>query len=576
MRYFALALSVAVAGCTSVGTIRSQDVRPLSANQAMIGVSYALPAIQYTITTPRMLDKCDGAAPRFTIKPEVTATYVAGERFEVDPSNLSSVLKTTSLGLTMQEDNDTLKSFNAAADDKTGDVLVDAAKIGVSIASFAASGGTVPGIVAMVGESPMFAEAGGTTQKRWEALKGGEKPQFAVTITCSALAGQRIADYKAKVKALKDLEAELSALNEQIALQKSLAVFRTFAQTDVAALLQLVKDSTTKSAQVAAKRKEVSDAKDLLQIVSVERWPKASWKNDETASQPAELGISDPEQRYGDFCANFEVTVRAVATVDAFLASRNLISPPSKCEGLLLALAQQSKVRVMFDPVVEPAADATGINMAFTVDPKKASPGIFVREPERAKLVIEQQDGELMSWKTIYRDEERWVPQIGRLRFLEFESGPFENETLSLALRRDGRVESLVYQTKDAALARLAKAGADTAERIAKAREDAETEERSDIDRARADKQYARDEAKKNAESVAARETRDIANLDYQFAVIQRQRSLLAQQSLSDEDAAARANELTILSSDVALLKAEKERLELTRAVRELRMLEQN
>ncbi len=189
--------------------------------------------------------------------------------------------------------------------------------------------------------------------------------------------------------------------------------------------------------------------------------------------------------------------------------------------------------------------------------------------------MIEQQDSAAKAWKTLYTDEQRWVPQIGRLRFLKFESGPFENETLSLALRRDGRVESLVYQTKDAALARLTKAAADSAERLAKAREDAETEERSDIDRARADAQYARDEAKKNAESVAARETREIANLDYQLAVIQRQRSLLAQQNLSGEDAAARANELTILSSDVALLKAEKERLELTRAVRELRMLEQ-
>lgn len=576
MRYFALALSMVLAGCTSVGTIRSQDVQPLSANQAMIGVSYALPAIQYTITTPRMLDKCDGGTPRFTIKPEVTATYIAGERFEVDPSKLSSVFKTTSLGLTMQEDNDTLKSFNAAADDKTGDVLVDAAKIGVSIASFAASGGTVPGIVMGVGESPMFAEAGGTTQKRWEAFQRGEKPQYDVTITCSALAGQRIADYKAKVTALRGLEAELTALNEQIALQKSLAVFRTFAQTDVAALLQLVKDSTSKSAQVAAKRKEVSDAKNLLQIVSVERWPKASWKNDEDFSQPAELGISDPEQKYGDFCANFKVTLQAKSLEDMSLTLRNLVSPPSECEGLLLALAQQSKVGVRFDRVVEPAGDAAGINMAFSVDPKKPSPGIFVREPERANLLIQQQDNKFLDWKTIYRDEERWVPQIGRLRFLEFESGPFENETLSLALRRDGRVESLVYQTKDAALARLAKAGADTAERIAKAREDAETEERSDIDRARADQQYARDEAKKNADSVAARETREIANLDYQLAVIQRQRSLLTQQSLSDEEAAARANGLVILSSDVALLKAEKERLELTRAVRELRALEQD
>ncbi len=372
MRKLALALSVALAGCTSVGTIRSEDAKPLSANQAMIGVSYALPAIQYTITTSRLLDKCDTASPQFAVKPEVTATYVAGERFEVDPTKLSSILKTTSLGLTTQDDNDTLKSFNAAADDKTGDVLVDAAKIGVSIASFAASGGTVPGVVL---GGVALTESADPAQKRLGFLMSGkEELRYAIKIECSALAVTRLADYKAKVKALKSAELELTSLNDQIALQKTLFIFESFAQANVPALTKLVTDSIAKSAEVADKRKAVSDAKALLEIVSTEQWPKASWRNNTGSNPMAELAISDPARKYEDFCENFEVKISAMSETDKTLTSMKAISPPGKCDGLLLALADQSKVRVRIEPVVARAASDDGVDLAFEIDPEKRVP----------------------------------------------------------------------------------------------------------------------------------------------------------------------------------------------------------
>jgi hypothetical protein len=581
MKKICLLLGLALGGCTSVGTIRSQDVRPLAADQAIVGVSYALPAIQYTIKSTRTLTDCKSGVPAFTIKPTVSATYVAGERFEVDPTNLSSIMKSTSLGLTYQDDNDTLKSFNAAADDKTGDVLADAAKIGVSIASFAASGGTVAVPVTLPAPSPDPMNPR-ILQFLTEKGKSPGEPvtievEFDPTLACTQDAITRLKDHEAKTGELRRLETQLTALNERIAAQKTLASFRNFSPRNVNALITLMEESFDLSAKVAAKRTEVEKAKELLQIETEHRWPEASWKpGDATAYLKGEnLPIFDAAGKFGEFCKNFSVSYALKPDPMALFMAPAASPPKGDCNDILLAIAEVSKVKVKLEPVTK-RADGGGkaVNMLVPIARSETSDGIFVREPELARLLIEVEDTKLQRWNKLHTDEPRWVPQIGRLRFLQFKSGPFENETLSLALRKDGRLESLTYQTKDAALARLAKAGADIGERAAKAREDAETEYRSDVDRARADAQYARDEAKKNMESITARQNAEIATLDYRINLTQRTRTLLSQQAMSDDAAAERANELAMLNSEIALLRAEKERLELTQVVRNLRQIE--
>jgi len=580
-KYYSLLL-VSLAGCTSIGTVRTQDVSPLIKNEALVGVSYSLPAIQYTVKTTRILSECkNDATPAFAIKPEVTSNYLSGERYEIDPTKLSSFLKTSSVGLTFYDDLDTLKGFNAAADDKTGDVIVDVARIGIAAASIAASGGTVAaGVVAMgetgqlpIGLSPSERVALEAAVKQ---LNEGNVPEYDVILACSPVAVERLSDLKAKTAQLGTLEGKLATLNEEIAQERTLSGFQNFASADVSRLIVLIKQSIALSKQVTAKKKEVTDAQALLQVEASDKWPTVTWAQPDPAKLEQTINFSGNIGRHKKFCENFSLFFITPSLTTAQLAASGFIIPPKpSCEVLLGYVSKQSQILLVLSPETKRTSAAMpGAHERFLIDSSKPSPGIFIREPERARLLIKQKDVETKVWKTIFTDEITWAPQIGRLRFLPFESGPFENEAMSLALRKDGRIESISYETKDAALARLSKAGADAAEKIAKAREDAETEYRSDVDRARANAQYARDESNKSAGSVAAQQQADIAEIDYQIAKAQKTRTLLKEQALADAAIVAEATELTLIDSELSLLRAEKERLELVRAVRDLRKLE--
>src|SRR6478609_2396833 len=132
---FTASMALALASCTHVATIRSQDVAPAEPGQAFEGASYSLPMIQYDIELTRLLDSCDAHnLPKFALQATATERYVAGESFEIDPTSLSSILKTSAMGLENHEDLNTLKSFNASADDKTGDILVAVARTGIAVA----------------------------------------------------------------------------------------------------------------------------------------------------------------------------------------------------------------------------------------------------------------------------------------------------------------------------------------------------------------------------------------------------------------------------------------------------------
>lgn len=140
-------------GCTSLA-VTPDRVKSDGYGHAVSGIPYALPMLQYDVKAVRTLSACPeliglpGAdrpmpaiwAGDIAFELEVTAvgSQVTGERYRVDYSKLDSAFKTTSFAIEYHPGSELLKSVNASADDRTGEIIGNTVKAGLAIASVAA------------------------------------------------------------------------------------------------------------------------------------------------------------------------------------------------------------------------------------------------------------------------------------------------------------------------------------------------------------------------------------------------------------------------------------------------------
>ena len=164
MRNIVVAAFAAVwlGGCaTSLSTLPDRDTTA-SVGDAMLGVPYALPMLQYNITLTRTLSSCpddrdwDFADRTFvvragslaiTTKADAKGSYGPGERYTVDYRALEAPFKTSDFSF-VTNPNGTLKSIGVSAEDQTGEVLKSVVASALTIASLttgnpAALGATV-------------------------------------------------------------------------------------------------------------------------------------------------------------------------------------------------------------------------------------------------------------------------------------------------------------------------------------------------------------------------------------------------------------------------------------------------
>lgn len=531
------AMIVPLAACTHVATFRTQDIAPPAEGEALKGASYALPMVQFDLEIARSLSSCDAtAAPVFAVKATAKESYVEGERFEIDPSALSSVFKTSSLAIEKYDDLDTLKSFNASADDRTGDILVAVARTGIAIAGATAG---IPVPLDAVGES-----------SPWKNVLESSQ---SIRLWCSAEAQKRLAAVEAETDNLERLNAQLDAVNAHVVRLKELAVFRRFDKAMMDDLYQEVQKQQQLAVAIEAAQTALADATAALSAKTELRWPTASSATPRTEDLQHDVRFSDSSRKLRKFCANFQLVawngVSGVPLDPATLAGDDA-ALDAHCGAVIAVLRKSIDVRLRFAPVTQTrwAADGTA-SLAYQLPSGAPAKGLLIREPVRASLVAEYRLSGSADWKTALKDEPLWVPQLGTLRFLKFASGPFENELLSVELRKDGRIEKQRYETKEAALARLATSATDIAERV---RSDAEKRE----DRRRADEKYLR-------ETAAAARAEDLARLQYQLDMLTKQKALI---EAARDDSAERlaAAELAQINADIAMLKAQIDRIKLT------------
>jgi hypothetical protein len=322
-------------------------------------------------------------------------------------------------------------------------------------------------------------------------------------------------------------------------------------------LAALVERALNEAEAVRLAQEDFADKAKPLTMKSLIVFPKNGWASPVVGRDwvsPAMEGTPSAA-----FCENFAFVVVAREEEGRKLLDVGSARKPS-CGDYMAALDRDSSLRLRIERESASPDQPMGAMGGFrqAVASNVPSKGIFVREPELARLLIEVKDPKSSTgWKHALRDEPRWMPQIGRLRFLPFESGPFENESLTLSLRKDGRVESAAYETKDAALARIASGAADATEKYI-----AMTEKREAA--ARADQKYA-------FELAGLQRADEKAQLEQEIAIregnVKRLRAAETEAAVTAEVAAQEIQE----KAELEILRREKETLDLQEAIRKLR-----
>jgi hypothetical protein len=519
MRCLVLALFCTLGGCTHVGTIQSERVLPLPSDKARTGVSYALPMIQYDMSLVRMLDQCDPETltPKFAVATTASHRYVEGERFEVDPTSLSSIFKTTSLSIERYEDQNTLKALNAASDDKTGDTLAAIARVGVAISGMAFG-------------LPAYLKSGSD----FKTL-----PDRYQWIECSELAMSRLDEVEVSIQALKSLNSALARKDAEIATHKALADLKSYPAESMRTLVELSEQQVQIANEIYATQSNLASSKEgvslpLQKII----WPPDDAKS--ATSTPLEHVVPfDVNKKHTNkLCELFVLVTEETASGSRLRQVGN--KSPETCAAVKDIALQSAQVRLALKSDAQAPYDSNAkVAMSETVARAGVNKGVFYRDPVRGRLVVETQNAD-MEWSPIWQDEPQWIPQLGDLRFLPMKSGPFENEVLSLSLRRDGRIEKFSYETKDAAIVRVAQSAASIAEKI---QTEMEKQRKSE-----------RDNEKYLRETDAAVRLDEIAKIQAQIDLRMKQQQLVNEQ---DVDAIAYRLMQTNLDAEIKILTAQ-------------------
>lgn len=173
-------------GCTTELATRADLTRTGNRGVAMVGIPYNLPMLQYHIDVTRTLTRCAAVGtdddiladpePRvdFAMKVAAKPSYVRGESYVVDYQALNAWSKTTSFSMETYPTTGNLKTVSASAEDHTGDIIKDVAKVAFIAASFAA-GGPAAGVAATT-----------MTGATAELMKGTKSSNFKMMIPSSA------------------------------------------------------------------------------------------------------------------------------------------------------------------------------------------------------------------------------------------------------------------------------------------------------------------------------------------------------------------------------------------------------
>ena len=451
LRLISAACSFALVGCTSLST--RGELRTADMANAVKGVPYALPQLQYDVKITRTLAQCEEpalpaavpatsskksrkkppsvpvpAAPpvdalKFTVKAEATSAFVAGERYMLDYEKLAGFTKISSITLDYYE-NGSLKSINASAEDRSAAIIGDLGKAAFSIARIAMG---IPG-----------------------GSAAPEKEAQEPILVCSAAAKAVIADVKKATVLLTDAKTELESRTDRVTNLTDQLKLGTLNSAGKGKLQKAI-DAQTEQAVLVTDRQGALDK--LTAKLSVTTTERISFATDQLS---------------GFLPLRTDGLDKLLPLVDRKMAPKDS-GDPNVCN---LGDAKACLLRVLqAEWAVQPLAPSRGTPLEdsnpLTVKTADAQKGIFVRQPEAARLLVCRTGKapvcSTRSDELLFTSSDAMAPQLGQLRLLPFRNEMFQNNSLVLSLRENGGIEKFEYKDLKARGEAMAAAAADLA-----------------------------------------------------------------------------------------------------------------
>jgi hypothetical protein len=461
------AAATALAACSSIDVKRADHGAP----DLPDGLVYYLPAKQFNVSVAFELQDClvDAGKPviPYTTSAVVTESLVAdlSQVHYIRYGELSA--KTKVVGFNVQlYDNGTLKSVNAKAEDRSGQIITSVAEAAGSLARGLAMG--------------RFYSANAKEQSELCA------PEFLKLLAARANAQNRLAEDRQADKARK-------AKGTQVA-----AAALGFAQAKVK-VAELAKTGTTKEKEDAARALAV--AEEVLNGLKTEQ---------------ADLGESQADKIAADLAA-----ARAALTETVVLAwqpslseTTTTIAYPEASFGKLL-LKEKDKANKIAAQVVLQLLGGAKANVGAIGTATNSTKGIVYRQPVTARLSI--CPGDCVTGGAVRNpilSQTYLLPQMGALGALPLKNEIFDKNSLVLAQTSDGTLVSLQFDSeasleKAAETAKTASAKyMETVGNLIKDRRTERSAQREDRSKEREERTEARDEAvalrKEEADSLKA------------------------------------------------------------------------
>jgi hypothetical protein len=356
---------------------------------------YSLPFTRYKVSVVRTLKKCfvDPSSAQPTLEFDVTVSATAlyepdpSQTFAIDNDSLTSWLKTSQLSIE-RHDNGMLKSIGAAAEDRTGKVIVNTVSGAIKLAQAAA--------VTMAGGGP------------------------AVRSLCKSDVANKLASLPAKKAAVRAATKDLDDESRKLKLWGEAVV--PFGKATTAAIqTQLVGQAGVvagKQAALDVAQKDLQDTIDGISLIDVFTWPDDGITLAGEHEYPARNLLKLLEDQQTAQSNSMKVEMKIVAL-----------------NGLGQVAGADGKV-----PVAAQANDGKGIryrnpvNGALEViaceDMPTGAPGQAITklcDPKKIKT---------------FRVAEGPVGQLGRIMLIPFFNGPFQSNTMGATFSNDGNLQT--------------------------------------------------------------------------------------------------------------------------------------
>lgn len=414
----ALGLMAAGSACTEL------DVTPLTAKSSppIEGLAYNLPFTQFELTVTRTLNRCPTIAlPNLGFDTKVALVSATSQpdptqEYGIDLTSLSSFWKTSDLKITLN--NGMLQQFNASAADQTGAVVVNTVTALGTIAATVATAGVGGGPAAPACNSGVVKALAHKSAKN------------AAGKTLDDLLQDATDKLTVDTAALKTLTGAAAAMGTRL---------NPASQSLIAAAAQAVVKDT---AEVSAKQKPVAEYQKTLTHTVTFRWPMSGEaEGAATASPYQEVALPGIE-------------LAITQWMDHLSAKKNYI--------LSHIRLQRVPGAETVPPVALPPKDQS------TADTNAKNLGLRYRIPARGQLIVCQVDPpagggtyENVAASVPHCDDatvpstipatsasiwEGMVPQLGRVQYLPYENGIFENNVLSATFNIDGTLAVAEYQ----------------------------------------------------------------------------------------------------------------------------------